>query len=251
MYKYSEILSKSAPMSFNRFRLILPSALSLLLTSALTHSLIISVAVALMIFMMLQLSRNISSRRNSYEMSRHIPEIIDHIISGLQSGLSLPESLTSLSSRGPSIFQPIFAEFSKELMSGQNLEIAIAKVQKTISHRSADQLFESLLYGKSLGGGELVSLLRQLSDFARTELAFRDEIHAKQSSIRNSAHLSAIAPWLLLVLLSTQPATANAYSTGFGVLILLSGLAMTGIAYMWMSRLSKLPEASRIFGENK
>ena len=67
------------------------------------------------------------------------------------------------------------------------------------------------------------------------------------SWIKNSAHLSAAAPWILLLLLSTQPSTSEAFSTSGGVLILISGLGFTAVAYLWMNYLSKMPYPNRIF----
>jgi tight adherence protein B len=75
----------------------------------------------------------------------------------------------------------------------------------------------------------------------------RREIDVKHGWIKNSAHISAAAPWILLLLLSTQPSTATAYSTPTGALILIAGLFMTAIAYFWMNRLGRLPQTPRVF----
>ena len=132
---------------------------------------------------------------------------------------------------------------------GAKFEESVAILQRDFSLRAADQLFESLLFAKSLGGSELVTLLRQLGDFTRQDLALRREIEAKQSWIRNSAHLSAAAPWILLLLLSTQSSTASSYATTGGVTVLCLGVLMTLTAYLWMGRLARLPEPARIFGQ--
>ena len=108
--------------------------------------------------------------------------------------------------------------------------------------------FESLIFAKNLGGSELLSMLRQLGDFTRQDLSLRREIAAKQGWIRNSAHLSAAAPWILLLLLAAQPSTSAAFSSPQGITILAIGVAMTALAYLWMGRLSNLPEPQRIFG---
>jgi tight adherence protein B len=94
-------------------------------------------------------------------------------------------------------------------------------------------------------------MLRQLGDFTRQDLALRREISAKQGWIRNSAHLSAAAPWILLLLLSAQPSTSEAFKTTQGLVILGTGLAMTALAYLWMGKLSALPEPRRIFGRHE
>jgi tight adherence protein B len=92
-----------------------------------------------------------------------------------------------------------------------------------------------------------LQILRTLGDFLRQDLALRREIEVKHGWIKNSAHLSAAAPWILLLLLSTQPSTATAYSTTTGALILVAGLVMTGVAYIWMNRLGRLPVTPRVF----
>ena len=115
------------------------------------------------------------------------------------------------------------------------------------AHHGSDQIFEALIISKALGGSELLQILRSLGDFLRQDLALRREIEVKHGWIKNSAHLSAAAPWILLLLLSTQPSTAAAYSTTTGAMILIAGLVMTGIAYIWMNRLGRLPQTPRVF----
>jgi tight adherence protein B len=175
------------------------------------------------------------------------PEVIDHLISGIQSGLSLTESLAGLSNRGPEILRPAFSEFRAALYGSGDLTKAIEDLKHKFSHHGSDQIFEALLISKELGGSELLQILRTLGDFLRQDLALRREIEVKHGWIKGSAHISAAAPWILLLLLSTQPSTAIAYSTTTGAVILIAGLAMTGIAYLWMNRLGRLPQTPRVF----
>ncbi len=178
-----------------------------------------------------------------------MPEIIDHMISGIQSGLSLNEALSNLSERGPVLIQEYFQEFRANLNAGYSFEDSITQLQGRFNIRSADQLFESLIFAKSLGGSELLSMLRQLGDFTRQDLSLRREIAAKQGWIRNSAHLSAGAPWILLLLISAQPSTSQSFATPQGASILALGVGLTALAYLWMGKLSNLPEPKRIFGD--
>ncbi len=175
------------------------------------------------------------------------PEVIDHLMSGIQSGLSLSESLAGLATRGPEVLRPAFGRFKAELFRNGDLTKAISELRNTFAHHGSDQIFEALLIAKSLGGGELLQILRTLGDFLRQDLALRREIDVKHGWIKNSAHISAAAPWILLLLLSTQPSTSIAYSTPTGALILLTGLLLTAIAYLWMNRLGRLPVTPRVF----
>jgi tight adherence protein B len=175
------------------------------------------------------------------------PEIIDHLMSGIQSGLSLTESLAGLSTRGPEVLRPAFTQFKTALYGSGDLTQAIEELKALFAHHGSDQIFEALIISKALGGSELLQILRSLGDFLRQDLALRREIEVKHGWIKNSAHLSAAAPWILLLLLSTQPSTAAAYSTPTGAMILIAGLVMTGIAYIWMNRLGRLPQTPRVF----
>ena len=175
------------------------------------------------------------------------PEVIDHLMSGIQSGLSLTESLAGLSTRGPEVLRPAFTQFKATLYGSGDLTVAIEELKALFAHHGSDQIFEALIISKALGGSELLQILRSLGDFLRQDLALRREIEVKHGWIKNSAHLSAAAPWILLLLLSTQPSTAAAYSTTTGAMILIAGLVMTGIAYIWMNRLGRLPQNPRVF----
>jgi tight adherence protein B len=224
------------------------AAFSFLISISLTQSVVVSFAIATVSSALFQISIQNSGTKDAWKHFEAVPELIDNVITGIQSGLSLNESLLSLSERGPFLTRSYFAHFGEQLRNGVSFEDAISNLQTFFNNRAADQLFESLIFAKSLGGSELLALLRQLGDFTRQDLALRREISAKQGWVRNSAHLAASAPWILLLLLSAQPSTAQAFSTSTGVIILITGALLTLFAYLWMAHLSKLPEPARIFG---
>ena len=195
----------------------------------------------------------VSSKRSSNKrfeaMNSAWPEVIDHLITGIQSGLSINESLASLANRGPEILRPLFADFALTMSKSGDFNLALMKLKSDCGQPGSDQIFESIYISKALGGSELLTILRTVGTFLRQDLALRREIEVKHGWIKNSAHLSAAAPWVLLLLLSTQPATSRAFSTNVGALVLVFGVTMTAIAYIWMAKLGKLPVVPRVFGE--
>ena len=218
-------------------------ALVFLFTGALSIALAFGALVAGITFVTLR-SKNL---HNESALVAAWPEVIDHLMSGIQSGLSLTESLAGLSTRGPEILRPAFTEFRSSLYRHGDVGEAINELKDLFHHHGSDQIFEALIISKALGGSELLAILRTLGDFLRQDLALRREIEVKHGWIKNSAHLSAAAPWILLLMLSTQPTTAAAFSTPTGGAILIAGLAMTAIAYIWMNRLGRLPQTPRVF----
>lgn len=229
----------------------LKTAISMLLSAFVvylfSHSLVISAALSLFVGIFILLAQRKSENKRSSAIQSACPEMIDHLISGMQSGLSLNESLVGLSLRGPVIMRPYFELFREDVFNTGDFTGALERVKSILGEPSTDQIIEALLISKTLGGAELINILRLLANFIREDLTLRREILVKQNWIKNSAHLSAGAPWILLVLLSTQPATAASFSTPSGVLVLTSGLIMTCLAYLWMNKLSQLPQQARVF----
>ena len=219
------------------------TAAVLLMTRSIVISLAFGALAAGIAFVTVRANNNL----NEAALIAAWPEVIDHLMSGIQSGLSLTESLAGLSTRGPEVLRPAFTQFKATLYGSGDLTQAIEELKALFAHHGSDQIFEALIISKALGGSELLQILRSLGDFLRQDLALRREIEVKHGWIKNSAHLSAAAPWILLLLLSTQPSTAAAYSTPTGAMILIAGLVMTGIAYIWMNRLGRLPQTPRVF----
>jgi tight adherence protein B len=218
-----------------------------IITFGLTHSITISLAFAFFVGIFLALTQRNKLARKSEEIQSACPDIIDHLISGLQSGLSLNESLVGLSLRGPQATRQYFEKFRMDIYSTGDFIACLEKLKADFSESTTDLIIEALLISHTLGGAELMKILRLLGNFIREDLTLRREITVKQNWIKNSAHLSAGAPWILLLLLSTQPATTAAFSNRSGVLVLCSGLLLTTLAYLWMNHLSQMPTQSRVF----
>jgi len=212
-----------------------------------TRSLIIATAFGTLAAGIAFVTVQTKNSKNEAALVEAWPEVVDHLMSGIQSGLSLSESLAGLATRGPEVLRPAFVRFKATLLSSGDLTKAIEELKVNFGHHGSDQILEALLIAKALGGSELLQILRTLGDFLRQDLALRREIDVKHGWIKNSAHISAAAPWILLLLLSTQPSTAIAYSTSTGAIILITGLFMTAVAYLWMNRLGRLPQTPRIF----
>jgi len=223
------------------------AAVATALVALMTRSIVIALAFGALAAGISFVTVRTKSHINEAALIAAWPEVIDHLMSGIQSGLSLTESLAGLSIRGPEILRPAFVQFRATLYGSGDLTVAIDELKSMFSHHGSDQIFEALLISKTLGGSELLQILRTLGDFLRQDLALRREIDVKHGWIKNSAHISAAAPWILLLLLSTQPSTAKAYSTPTGAVILIAGLVMTAIAYLWMNHLGRLPQTPRVF----
>jgi tight adherence protein B len=194
----------------------------------------------------------LAKRRHSHKMALLAglwPELLDHMISGLRSGLSIAETISALAIRGPEISRPIFNECHSMLRNGSEIGLVFNYIKGEFDDPVADQVCEVLDFARGTGSRDTAITLRTLGDFIRSDIAVRGEINAKLGWVKNSALVAAVAPWILLVILSSQSSTIKAFQTPTGNFILFIGVAMSALAYFWMSRVGRVPVVPRIFTE--
>ena len=173
------------------------------------------------------------------------PEAIDSLVSALQSGLSITDSLMGLAERGPLVLRDSFVRIRVGLQQGEVFESVLKREKAALNSAISDQVFETLILAKDFGGRDSNNALRLLAEFIREDLDVVEEIRTKFGWIRNSAALATAAPWILLILLSSQSSTVAAFSTSAGVQVLSIGVVMTAVAYLWMERVGTLPQMAR------
>lgn len=220
---------------------IFPTAL--LLTSSVEISFALSTISTAIPFAIAR-QRGVKTRK---ARERAWPECIDSAISALNSGQSITEALIALSDHGPEILRPHFVSIRNRLQKGTMLQTALAEELALLDSPVGEQVFMTLSYAKEYGGRDVTTTLRLLANFLRDEAQIRDEIEARFGWVKNSALLGAIAPWLLLALLSLQQETVAAFATSAGRLVLTFGVVATAGAFIWMDRIARLPEPPRPF----
>ena len=187
------------------------------------------------------------ARKIAINRAQAWPEVLDLLISSLQSGASISESLSNLATVGPQSVRKEFDKFSKSLIGGEKFEVAINNLKEEFADPITDQLFETLYFATKFGSKNTIKVLREISEYASADLALRAEINTRFGWIKNSANLAALAPWLLFIILRTQENARLAYLQPTGQLLMIFGVIATLFAYLWMSRIAKLPKAKRLF----
>lgn len=187
------------------------------------------------------------ARKIAVNRAQAWPEVLDLLIASLQSGASISESLSSLAIIGPPSIRKEFDKFSKSLIVGEKFEVAVNNLKEEFADPITDQLFETLYFATKFGSKNTIKVLREISEYASADLALRAEINTRFGWIKNSANLAALAPWLLFIILRTQENARLAYLQPTGQLLMIFGVIATLFAYLWMSRIAKLPKAKRLF----
>lgn len=216
-------------------------AVSWAVTSVLVLSIVVAIAASA-IPVMFAASRRAAARK---ALRNQWPDVVDSLISAIRAGANIPDAVVSLagfSSRAVSTPAALFAQDYK--VSG-NFELAALDLKARWANPNGDRIVETLRLGRELGGTEITSVLGSLGSHLRAESALRQEVEARQGWIRLAARIGVMAPWIVLVLLSTRPEAAQAYNSTAGILLIMGGLVLSFVAYRIMSAVGYLPDEKR------
>lgn len=193
----------------------------------------------------LVISLRAKSRRRA---ARHVwPDVVDQLVSSVRAGQSLPDSVASLATAGPSSTREAFASFESNYRITGNFGMCITELKDRLSDPTADRILETLRMAREVGGTELTTVLRNLASYLRQESAIRSEVEGRQSWVVNAARLGVAAPWAVLLLLATRPEASAAYNTPAGAVLIVGGLVVTVLAYRIMIAVGRIPEERRWF----
>ena len=177
-------------------------------------------------------------RRAEKRRRAHWPVLLDDLTSAVRAGMNLPEALIRVGEH--SEFAGEWSTFDVQYRRTGDFQTALATLRSELRDPIFDQVAQALAITREVGGTQLTSVLRSLATFVRSELHVVGELEARQSWTINSARMAVAAPWIVLLLLSSRPATIAAYSEFRGALLLIGVAASSAIAYAVMLRIARL-----------
>lgn len=186
-------------------------------------------------------------RRRRLGLMREVwPEAIDNLASGVRAGMSLPEALAALAVRGPVELRPPFARFAAAYRASGRFGDCLDALKGDLADPVGDRVCETMRVAREVGGSDLGTVLRTLSELLRADARTRAELETRQGWVVNAARLAVAAPWAVLLLLGTQSETLSAYDSAGGTMLLGIGAAVCAVAYRIMLRIGRLPEERRV-----
>lgn len=185
-------------------------------------------------------------RRRSVALRELWPEAIDNLASAVRAGMSLPEGVSALSLRGPEPLRPPFARFSAAYRATGRFSACLDGLKEDLSDPVGDRICETLRVAREVGGSDVASVLRTLSELLRSDARTRAELEARQGWVVNAARLAVAAPWVVLLLLSSQTSTVHAFDSAGGTVLLGVGAVTCAVAYRIMLKIGQLPEERRV-----
>ncbi len=185
-------------------------------------------------------------RRRQTALRELWPEAIDNLASAVRAGMSLPEGLSGLSVRGPGELRGPFGRFGAAYRATGRFDVCLDSLKDDLADPVGDRVCETVRVAREVGGSDLGTVLRTLSELLRAEARTRAELETRQGWVVNAARLAVAAPWLVLLLLGTESSTLHAFDSPTGGLLLGIGAAVCVVAYRIMLRIGRLPEERRV-----
>ncbi len=185
-------------------------------------------------------------RRRQVALRELWPEAVDNLASAVRAGMPLPEGLAGLGQRGPAELRPAFERFGAAYRASGRFGECLDRLKADLADPVGDRVCETVRVAREVGGSDLGTVLRTLSELLRSDARTRSELETRQGWIVNAARLAVAAPWLVLLLLGTQSQTLRAYDSAAGTLLLAIGAAVCVVAYRIMLRIGRLPQDRRI-----
>jgi len=225
---------------------LLCAALAFVLVAAITRTVAVAAFFSLFgAFLPVVVVRRLRRRRQT-ALRELWPEAIDHLASAVRAGLSLPEGLAALAVRGPGELRPPFARFAAAYRASGRFNDCLDALKDDLADPVGDRVCETVRVAREVGGSDLGTVLRTLSELLRADARTRAELETRQGWILNAARLAVAAPWAVLLLLGTQSETLTAYDSTGGTILLGIGAAVCLVAYRIMLRIGRLPEEQRV-----
>jgi tight adherence protein B len=225
---------------------LLCAAIAFVAVVAITKTVAVAACFAGFAFFLPTLVVRRMRRRRQGTLRELWPEAIDNLASAVRAGMSLPEGLSALAVRGPAELRAPFGRFAAAYRASGRFGDCLDALKDDLADPVGDRVCETMRVAREVGGSDLGTVLRTLSELLRADARTRSELETRQGWVINAARLAVAAPWVVLLLLGTQSETLRAYDTAGGSLLLAIGAAVCVVAYRVMLHIGRLPEEQRV-----
>jgi len=176
------------------------------------------------------------------------PRMIEEIrIKATTLGRSLPQALFEVGERAPTELRPAFEVAHREWLLSTDFARTVGVLKSRLADATADAVGETLLVANEIGGNDIDRCLVALIDDRILDLQGRKDAMARQAGARFARRFVLVVPLgMALVGLSIGDGRA-AYQTPAGQLLVLFGLGLMALCWVWAGRIMRLPDEQRVF----
>ena len=162
-------------------------------------------------------------------------------------GRSIPQALFEVGERGPDELRPAFAAAQREWMISTDFARTIGVLKDRLADATADTVCETLLVAHDVGGSEIDRRLEALAEDRLQDSQGRKDARARQAGARFARRFVLLVPLGMALAGMSVGEGRAAYATATGQLLVLAGLAVVALCWVWAGRVMRLPDEERVF----
>ena len=186
--------------------------------------------------------------RRRLEASTAWPRMIEEIrIQTTTVGRSVPQALFHVGRRAPEELRPAFEAAQREWLLSTDFARTIAVLKAKLADPTADAVCETLLVAHQIGGSDVDRCLLALAEDRILDVQGRKDAQARQAGARFARRFVIVVPLGMAVVGLSIGEGRSAYQTPSGQLLVLVGIALIAVCWVWAGRIMRLPEEERVF----
>jgi tight adherence protein B len=162
-------------------------------------------------------------------------------------GRSIPQAVLEVGLRGPAELRPAFDAARREWLISTSFERATTVLKAGLADPTADAACETLLIAHEVGGNDLDRRLLALAEDRVVDAQGRKDARAKQAGVRFARRFVLIVPIGMAVAGMSVGDGRDAYRSPSGQLLVVVGIAVVILCWVWAGALMRLPAERRVF----
>ena len=181
------------------------------------------------------------ARRRSELLERQLADLAAATASAVRSGLSVVQALDFASSETAEPLSGLLTSAAARRAAGASFDLALEGFGQAVGSEDA-RLFVLVLAINRRSGGNVAPALESVAATIRDRVAARRELRALTAQGRISGVVLGALPvgFFLVLALTSRGELAPVLRSGAGAAMVATGLALEGIAYVWIRHLLRV-----------
>jgi tight adherence protein B len=162
-------------------------------------------------------------------------------------GRPIPQALFEVGLRGPDELRPAFETAQREWLLSTDFSRTVAVLKSRLGDATTDAVCETLLVAHELGGSEIDRRLEALAEDRRLDSQGRKDARSRQAGARFARRFVLFVPLGMAMAGMSVGDGREAYGTATGQVLVLVGIAVVVVCWVWASHIMRLPSEERVF----
>lgn len=187
-------------------------------------------------------------RRQRMEVAQDAwPQMLEEIrVLCTSAGRSIPTALLEVGRRGPVELRPAFEAAHREWVLSTDFGRTVAVLTRELASPSADLACETLLVAYEVGSHDLDRRLAELAEDRRRDATERKDARARQAGARFARRFVVLVPLGMALAGLSMGRGREAYTTPTGQLLVVAGIGLVALCWVWSGRILRLPDEARV-----